>query len=270
MTKPTTKIRTDRQDATKPAASVPAVTQAVQVLRCLAEANREMTATAVARETGISPSSCFNLLRTLASEGFVRFDADSKTYSIGLGLLEIASPLLSQNQSGMIWPELRRMARAYSAFVALWQVGDDERMVLVDRVYADAPVRIEMRVGQRVPSFAGAIGRCVAAASRLPASRLRARFRKLIWHAPMSFEEYERQVEQAGKAGFSIDSGQYLGNISVVGTAIVDADGQPRMGIGALTLAGQLSPEELRALGETLHATAALVGRIWYPPRATA
>lgn len=253
--------------APKPTPVVPAVVQAVEVLRCLAAADRGMSVTAMARATGISQSSCFNLLRTLTSQHLVNFDDDSKLYTLGLGVVELASRLLSHSQQEMIWPELERISRAYGALLALWQIGDDERMVLIDRIYSDAPLRIEIRIGQRVPSFAGAVGRCVAAASRVPPDQLRVRFKKLIWQSPITFEEYAKQVERAAQDGFAVDDGQYFKGVSVVGTAIVDAEGQPRQGIGALTIAGQLSKDELRSLGQTLHATAQLLGRIWYPAK---
>ena len=249
--------------------AAPAVAQAARILRCLADSDKGLNVTAVARQTGISQSSCFNVLRTLAGEGLVNFDADSKLYTLGLGLVQIASRVLSRSRPAMIRPELAEIARRYGALLALWEIGEDERMVLIDRVYADTPVRIEMRLGQRVPAFAGAVGRCVAAASRLPINQLRMRFKKLIWQSPVSFEEYATDVERAAHDGYAIDTDHYFRGISVVGTAIVDADGRPRMAIGALTITRQLSRDELNELGQALHGIALLAGRIWFPAAAT-
>lgn len=254
-----------KASSSKASTAVPAIVQAVKVLRCLAESGKGMNVTVIARETGISQSSCFNVLRTLTSQHLVSFDIDSKMYTLGLGLVEIASCVLSLSRPAMIRPELANIARTYGALLALWEIGDDDRMVLIDRVFADTAVRIEMRLGQRVPSFAGAVGRCIAAARRLPVAQLRARFKKLTWQTPVSFEEYSIDVAQAAHDGYAIDIGQFVRGVSVVGTAIVDSDGYPRMGIGALTIARQLSEAELRSLGEALHTTAVLAGNIWFP-----
>lgn len=51
-----------------------------------------MGATQIARETGLNVSSAFNILRTLTHEGVLSFDPATKTYRIGMGLLEVAAP----------------------------------------------------------------------------------------------------------------------------------------------------------------------------------
>lgn len=245
--------------------SVPAIVQATKVLRCLSTSENGLSVTAVARKTGISQSSCFNILRTLLSENLVSFEVDSKLYTVGFGLVQLVSPMLGRSRPAMIRPELTNIAQIYGALIALWEISDDEKMVLVDRVFVDTAVRIEMRAGQRVPSFAGAVGRSVAAARQLKPDQLRTRFEKLIWHSPISFKEYAESVERARVDGYAIDSEQYFRGICVVGTAVVDESGRPRMGIGALTLAKQLSEAQLKDLGRTLHATAVMAGRIWFP-----
>ena len=50
--------------------TVGSVVQALAILRHLSEASKPLGVTAVARALGISPSSCFNLLKTLVAEDF--------------------------------------------------------------------------------------------------------------------------------------------------------------------------------------------------------
>src|SRR3546814_1822672 len=61
---------------------VAAVVNAVTILRHLA-AHPGQGVNAIARATGLSPSTCFGILKTLVDEHFVELDPDSKFYRLG-------------------------------------------------------------------------------------------------------------------------------------------------------------------------------------------
>lgn len=239
----------------------PAVSQAVRILRCLSAAPAPLGVSAVARELGLSPSSCFNILRTLVAEGLLAFDPAAKTYALGLGLVEIASPALGLGYLDLIRPVLTGLAVRFESLVALWQVTADERMILVERFHSDAAVRIELRPGQRIPAYAGAVGRCVAAHSGLDEAELFGRFSLLRWQVPVDFGTYAAEVAAARKDGFAVDRGQLLRGVDAVGTVVLDQAGRPRFGIGSLDIAGHQAPERLRELGAEMREAAALIGR---------
>jgi DNA-binding IclR family transcriptional regulator len=243
---------------------VPAVRQALMVLRYLAKTETPMSVSMVARGTGLSPSSSFNLLRTLAEEEIVTFDPVAKTYELGFGLLEIASPLVSRDDDVLIRPLLMRIAQQHRALITLWQVINNERITLIDRMYGNSTVRIEMRLGARVPALAGAIGRCMAAVTQPRLADLRHSFASLRWQTPLSFEEFRADVERADQDGFGIDLDHWTRGVHAVGTVVLERGGTPRLCIGGLAIAGQLSLDELRSLGTELRDTARLIGRSLY------
>lgn len=247
-----------------PLARVPAVRQALHLLRYLAKSDRAVSLSMIARATAISPSSCHNLLRTLAEEGVVVFDPVAKTYQIGLGLLEIASPLVSREATVLIRPLIDRLASEHRALITLWQVMDDRRVTLIDRTWGDSPVRIEMRLGARVPILAGALGRAIAAATNQSRADLKRKFAVLRWQDPITFAEYLADVERAKIDGFGIDLGHWTRGVHAVGAPVQDGAGVPRLCLGGLAIAGQLSFVELRELGVALRDTALLVGRSMY------
>lgn len=244
-------------------AGVPAIAKAARVLRCLAATRSPMTAAAVARACGISPSSCLIILRELVAARFVTSDSATKTYQLGLGLLEITTVMHGRNQSELIRPLLRSLAGEFDALVALWELRED-RFVLVDRVHGNGAVRIEMRIGQRIPALAGAIGRSYAAAVDLPVPALKAGFNKLRWQHPMPFNAYLEGVEQARRDGFGLDLGHYNVGINGVAAVVVDQEGRPRFGIASLTIRGVLSDSQLQAFGERIRDTATTIARALY------
>lgn len=239
----------------------PAVIQAVRVLRCLSQAPAPMGVTAVAREVGLSPSSCFNVLRALVGEGLLNFDQVAKTYALGLGLVELASPALGLAYLDLIRPVLLGLAVRFDCLVALWQVTSDERLVLVERFHSDAPLRIELRAGQRLPAYAGAVGRAVAAHAGLNEAQLMHRFSQFRWHQPPEFATYAAEVAKARRDGFAIDRGQLLRGIEAVGVAVLDQSGRPRLGIGSLNIAGHQSEARLQELGVAMREAAAQISR---------
>ncbi|MGD9924958.1 MAG: IclR family transcriptional regulator, partial [Pseudorhodoplanes sp.] len=164
---------TDRHTAPK---IVGAVANAISILRLLAQSKDSAGVAAIARDTGISVSTCFNILRTLASERLVAFDSHAKTYRIGIGVLEFSVPLLGTGQADLILPELQRLSEKYKSLICLWQFTERERIVLADRVSTARTVRIDMPHGSRLPAYAGAVGRCYAALRDLPRAQLKKRF----------------------------------------------------------------------------------------------
>lgn len=244
---------------------VGAVVHAIRILRLLAQAPLPMGVAAVARETGISPSTCFNILRTLARARFVAVRGLDKTYTLGMAIAELATGLVGLSPGELIRPELERLALNYDMLVVLWRVTEDNHVVLVDRAYTPTAVRVEMRLGLRLPSLVGAVGRCVAAALDLPAAELRRRFAALRWQAPPSFADYCAEIGEARATGFALDDGQLYRGLQTVAAIITDACGQPRFGISGITITGQHTPDLLRRMGAELHEVAAYVGSALFP-----
>lgn len=235
---------------------VGAVANAVSILRSLAQMSDPAGVAVIARDTGVSVSTCFNILRTLSAERLVDFDAEAKTYRIGLGVLELSLPLLGANQADLIRPELARLSGAHKSLLCLWQVTEGERIVLVDRVSMAKTVRVDMSDGSRLPTFVGAVGRCYAALRNLPRNELKLRFDALQWQAPPSFEDYVSDVERARRDGYAFDLGQLFKGLEIAAAVVTDAEGRPRLGISGISIAGQLSREDIERLGVDLRDSA--------------
>ena len=95
---------------------------ALAVLRRLATADRPEGVSAIARNIGISPSSCFNILKTLAAEDFAQFDQEHKTYTLGAGAVDLAIAALDP-EAGFLRtrPILENLAREFGVTCGLWR-----------------------------------------------------------------------------------------------------------------------------------------------------
>lgn len=235
---------------------VGAVGNAVAILRHLAQSGTPGGVAAIARNTGISVSSCFNILRTLASERLVDFNEIDKTYRIGMGMLEFSIPLLGVNQADLIRPRLVQLAQGRSCLICLWNITADERMQLADRVTSELSVRVEMALGSRLPAYVGAVGRCYAANSGLGEAELETRFAPLRWQSPPDFGAYLADVRAAARDGYALDMGQLFKGLEIAGALVTDAKGGARYGLSGIAIVGQMQTAEIDFLASELRDTA--------------
>jgi len=241
---------------------VGALSSGLAVLRYLAVAATPVGVTRIARDLELNSSTCFNILKTLVHEGLVTFDDGTKTYAIGIGLVELAKGALEQSSYvRMLRPQLEAIARAHAVTATLWQRSRAERVVLVDRADNPAAMRVHMSIGQRLPMYIAALGRCMAAYSDLSADELRQRVEAVRWDNAPSFEDYYAEVQQVRERGYAVDNGHYVKGVTTVSVAVVDANQRAIMAISAVGFSAQFNKASTRALGEDLHARAAEISR---------
>lgn len=245
---------------------VGAVAHAVTLLSYLADAPLPLGVAAIARATGINPSTCFAILRTLARHRFVAFHSTDKTYMLGMGIAELATGLVGLRHADLIRPELERLASEYNMLLALWRITADDHIVLIDRAHSQTAVRVEMAPGQRMPSLIGAVGRCVGAALNLPTDELHNRFKRLRWQVPPSFDEYTADIATARARGWALDEGQNFRGLHAVAAIVSEPNGRPRFGVSGITIAGQHGRAWMEKMGADLHKTTTMISAALFAP----
>jgi DNA-binding IclR family transcriptional regulator len=246
---------------------VGAVVHAIAILRYLAAAAQPLGVAAITRGTGISASTCFNILRTLTRARFVSFDEARKVYALGLGVAELATRFFGISHTELIRPELQRLALKHGMLIALWRVTEDGHIILADRAHNPHGVRVEMSTGIRLPMLVGAVGRCIAAILDLPEAELQERFARLRWQSPPNFESYLGDVRAAREKGWSMDDGHLYRGIVTVAALITDSAGRPRFGLSGITIAAQHDPAAFPLLGEDLREVGCSAGRALFAAR---
>lgn len=240
-------------DPSPPEKLVGALSSGLKIMRYLASASTAHGVSRIAKDLEINPSTCYNLLKTLVHERLVTFDGSTKTYSIGLGLVELAKGSLEKaSYVRLMRPHLQDLALRHNITATLWQRTRDERVVLVDLADSGSTMRIHMSIGQRLPMYIAALGRCMAAHSGLSATELRHKLSNLRWEDGPSFETYLREVEGVRRHGFAIDNGNYVKGVVTVSSPILDAEKRTLMAVSAVGFATQLSGNGMQALCEDL------------------
>ncbi|WP_418319713.1 IclR family transcriptional regulator [Piscinibacter sakaiensis] len=241
---------------------VGALASGLAIVRYLSTAAAPIGVSRIARGLGLNSSTCFNLLKTLVHERLVTFDDATKTYRVGLGLVELAKGALeTASYARLVHPHLECIAATHRVTATLWHCASADRVVLVDRADNDGTMRVHMNVGQRLPMFISALGRSMAAHSGLTRNALRQRVAALRWDDAPSFEAYMRSVDEALSKGYAVDAANYVKGVTSVSSAVLDAAGLPVMAISGTGFSAQLTRAAIKALGEDLRDRAALVSR---------
>lgn len=218
--------------------TVGAVVNAIVILRHLAGASPQGV-NAIARTLCMSQSTCFNILKTLAGEGFVEFDPLSKKYTLGPEPHRLfgsaAGPPL-----WLDWAEhrLAATARAHSVTCGLWSLNGD-RVVLLKVAQSPTRTNIHLQEGQRLPTYLGAMGRCVAAAEGLSVEEAQKKIAGLRWQDPPNAQTYWNEAQEAMQRGWSIDEGRYLKGVTTIAATVMDPKNTIRYCITSTMFTGQ-------------------------------
>ena len=237
---------------------VPSITQAGAILRLLGQATEPLGLSAIAKRLEISPSSCFNILKTLVEEDFATFNSTTKRYTIGLGVVQLARQALSRDAVVLAArPILQRLAEDMDAAVALWRVTGKERLTLVTLSEGESAARIHMAVGQRQPIGAGAAGRAILGARPISEAELRKAFDTVRWQGALDFLTYRDEVAAVRRQGYALDIDQMFQGITTLSAPIAKTEGGADYCLSISLFSRRHDSQGLGLMGEKLSQEAA-------------
>ena len=137
------------------------VDKALRILELLGPG--EMRLSDLSSKLGEHKSTVQRLLSTLQARGFVRQDEDSKRYSLGLKVLQLASITLADMDLREVAREpMQRLGELTGETVHL-SVYDEPHVVYIDKIESTFPVRMYSRVGARAESYCTGVGKALIA-----------------------------------------------------------------------------------------------------------
>jgi IclR family KDG regulon transcriptional repressor len=229
---------------------VPSVVKTLSILQFLKEPpHRRSTLSELSRALDINKSTAYAILKTLQAKGMVAYDEESNRYSLGLSLIELASAVSSQlSDVTLIKPPLRKLVYELGLTCSLSQRNAADTLIIVEKLESETEVRITFPIGRQLPLPSGAAGKCFMA--YLPQEEADAVLGRvgLPVYTPQSIthaEVYMAQLRQVRQDGFAVSPGEYISDITGVGSPIFGADGQVCLAVTALGLRTDLAAEEL-------------------------
>jgi len=233
--------------------NVPAVSQAMAVLKLLARQATPMPAAAIARELGLPRSTVYHLLTALRDDGFVVHLADARRFGLGVAAFELGSAYARQEPLRRIAaPALARLVAAtgHNAHFAVLH-GPDVLYVIEERAPGEPSLVTD--VGVRLPAPITASG--IAMLAALPDAQLAALFpsrRALVLRdgrGPSTLTQLRRLLEDCRRDGYAAEHGSVTPGLASVAAAVLDHRDYPIAAVAltfrAISEHQQLPAEEL-------------------------
>ena len=232
---------------------VPAVTRAVAILRYLATENEPIGIVPLARGVGLVPSTCLHITRVLISEGFIAVAPGTKRYTLGSGILALASAFSLRNVlARVVGNKLDQLSKAHGIVFSVSEISSLREHVVVAVGTAQAGVSVTLTVGTRFPLFAGTSGRCWAAfgfdLEELQSKEVRKQVEGVNWEVPPTFDTWLEQVYSTKKLGYALDVGNFIRGVTVVGVPVFNELGVLVGCLNALGIGERLIGEPLEAV----------------------
>jgi DNA-binding IclR family transcriptional regulator len=238
-------------------ALVPAVEQASRVLICLERSQKfKMTLTEICREVGIYKSKGYSILNTLKQFGFVEKDPQTKTYSLGPGLLFLSRYLLDNLDIRERAAPFIEKAAVETQTTALVGLISADQVFVVAKHEGNQNIGMTIRLGHRFHITVGAHGKAIVAfMPEHEKKRILARKRLFFYGDPahLDMKKLKTELEECRLKGFSQDIGKLQPGINAVSSPIF---GPNQRIIGCVILMGTFPEELIEIKGEKVVETA--------------
>ncbi|MGB3287819.1 MAG: IclR family transcriptional regulator C-terminal domain-containing protein [Burkholderiaceae bacterium] len=210
---------------------VGAAFQATRIMTFAANRRAPWTSADAARELGLNPSTCFNLIQTLLAVGWVAaadLIGPGKRYVLGGNFVNLAHQTATRTlDMRAVMPRLQEYADRWKVTATIWQRLSLTRMELVAVASCQTAVNVQMPIGQRLPVLMGGMGRVMALQGGLDDATREAIFNELRWDRSLTYAQFIAQARKAKRIGWGVDDG-YM-NRSVAALAVPVSSGTDDM-----------------------------------------
>ena len=228
------------------------IVNAVAVLRCFSLDEPLLGVTEIAARIGLHKSTVSRMLATLEAENLVQRDSDTRRYTLGLGLIALAGPLLADLEERRVaYPVLRELTERTGETSAL-MVWDNNESMCVEQIASRHQVKHTTPLGTRYHDAMSSSIQVFLASE--PAERARS----LLTNGSITFpgmddaglEAYLVRLKDASVRGYATNYGETSLDEASVAAPVYDHRGNV---VGAVLIPAprfRVSSDLLSTLGE--------------------
>ncbi|NTZ16530.1 IclR family transcriptional regulator [Paenibacillus sp. JMULE4] len=211
------------------------VSRIFAILRLLSKKSHGLSFTEMMNEfADIPKSSMHNLLKQMASHGYVYYNDATKLYSIGGGMIELASSIVHHfTVKPLARPYIEDLGTKTGEDIYLGIVSGDE-LVYIDKVKGTHPIRYDIPVGTRRQFYCTSMGKLYLASMK--DDELNAYFQKkqLVRMTERTMTD-PAQIREHLKAvrtyGLSISYEENMDGIVGIAAPVLDQSGKMAAGV---------------------------------------
>lgn len=204
--------------------SVATIERAVDVLFLFTRSGGDLGVTEIATELEISKAVVHRILTSLRDRDLITVDDDSRRYSLGPAVLDLAGAYQDSLDIRSEALEVMRRLSAVTNETATMSIRHGERRVYVDQITPDREVKMSVQVGSSFPLHAGATGKAFLAwltdveqEHYLAGDLARVTAETLVDPAML-----QRELDQIRKQGFAVSMGERQAGAGSVAAPVLD------------------------------------------------
>ncbi|MEV7969782.1 IclR family transcriptional regulator [Sphaerisporangium sp. NPDC088356] len=236
---------------------VPAVERTMLLLRAL-QRRGAMSLVELIEQTGLNKSTCWSLLRTLDRERLVEHDPDTRTYRLGIGLVELGATASEQlTYLGVIKRYLAELLEEMNVTFVIYRRLDQERVSLVDKLERLHRVRITVPVGTEIPIQGGSFGRCFLAYDppEVLDAVLAGGLQAFTPNSVTDVDLFRGELAQVRERGWTVDHEGFALGISTIAAPVFTVSGELLLVVGGVGITSLLDDDTVEQWGARLRQT---------------
>lgn len=245
---------------------VNSLAKGLRVLEAFTASQPEMTLSEVAIAASLDPGTCFRMLNTLVSSGYVAKIPNTRKFRLTLKVIDLGFHAIAHSDLREIArPILRSLVGEVSEAASLGVI-DGGDVLYIERVRAGvARLGVDIRIGTTIPAATSAIGHAmlafmaedelarVFAATPRPGGMPEVR---------ISRTELDARLNEVRQDGYVLRESIFAVGLRVLAVPVRDIDGHPMAAVSIAAPSARMTPEEFRTgLLSHVQAAAADIGR---------
>lgn len=243
---------------------VPSVHRAFRLLEILSDNLSGLGVSELARQTGWPKSSVYNILATLAQDGFIVRDPENGRYRMTVKLFTISGAVVDGVDIREIaYPLMTELSRATGETVNLGMM-DGAQAIYVETIAGKGTIRVNTWPGKRLPIHRTALGKALVA--ELPEGELKSIVEQggLTRSTPNTLtklKDLRLDLLRVRKRGYAIDDEEDEIGMRCVGVPVRNFRGQVVAAISVTGIARRMPMKEIPELAKTMISTANLISK---------
>jgi len=241
-----------------------AVERALNILELVAHRRDGLTNSEISHKLAIPKSSASYILRTLERRGYLRRDAASGRYRLGLKILSLGGDAQSSlDIADVALPFMRSLVERVHLTSHL-AVLDQGEAVYIEKVEAPGFFKVNTWVGRRMYLHSTSVGKALLAWLPKPELEAIVRQQGLKKRTPKTIHTASRllaDLELVREQGHAVDDEENSLGARCLGAPIFDAEGNVTAALGVSGTLTQVDEENLPKIADALKETARRISR---------
>ena len=202
----------------------------------------------LSREAGLSPSTTFRQLASLAYYRYVERDDQTGQYRLGIACLELARAYYEADDlRRTALPELERLRDETRETVHL-AILDQTEIVYIEKLQGLHPIGLMgSRVGGRAPAYCTGVGKVLLAHQPLPVVKhyfIRRKLQRFTDNTITTYKDLIAELESVRSRGYALDHGEHESQVCCVAAPIFDLSGEVVAGLSISGPTDRMEPIE--------------------------